>query len=381
MNARTNDRGMRRFIVRSLLFAHPILVAVGIYIWLDPFKVIHHYDSYFTSGGINPIMLNKDFVSTRNWLNHYPRYQYDSYIFGSSRSMFYQMAVWSRCIDAPLSHCYHFDASGETLFGIAKKLDFLQKNKVRIHNALVIMDAHLLKEAGNSSGHLFMKDPLISGEGGLDFQLTCLREFLTANFLQAYIDYKVTGKVKEYMKKEYLMNDIAATYDNITNEIQEKERDELIRTHPEKYYTPIERMFYPRSSNERQAPPVIASEQIILLRQIASVLSAQGSSYKIVISPLYEQVRLNPADLTLLQDLFGTGNVYDFSGINSFTASKYNYYEPEHYLPSVATAIMDSIYHTPGYGSPEVSLPRWQDSATVSASLPEGPSGRPNSPS
>ena len=73
-------------------------------------------------------------------------------------------------------------------------------------------------------------------------------------------------------------------------------------------------------------------------------MDAQHTDYRIVISPLYDQKKIDTTDLQFLRTVFGADKVFDFSGINDMTASIYHYYETSHYLPAIATEIMDSIY-------------------------------------
>jgi hypothetical protein len=89
---------------------------------------------------------------------------------------------------------------------------------------------------------------------------------------------------------------------------------------------------------------VIGVEQKQLLEKIKEVLAEDHTNYKIVISPLYDQLKLNTNDLNYLYLEFGRQNVYDFSGINDITRDKYTYYENSHYRPFIASRIMDSIY-------------------------------------
>ena len=69
------------------------------------------------------------------------------------------------------------------------------------------------------------------------------------------------------------------------------------------------------------------------------------TNYRIIISPLYNQIKLNNQDLDYLKQLFGKDNVFDFSGINKFTKDYNNYYESSHYRPHIAREIMQLIYH------------------------------------
>ncbi|MCX6296671.1 MAG: hypothetical protein NTX97_11510, partial [Bacteroidetes bacterium] len=75
-----------------------------------------------------------------------------------------------------------------------------------------------------------------------------------------------------------------------------------------------------------------------------SILKSHNTQYKIVISPLYNQEKLDPGDLNYLVNLFGGENVFDFSGINFITNDFHNYYETSHYRPFVCDYILNIIY-------------------------------------
>jgi hypothetical protein len=62
---------------------------------------------------------------------------------------------------------------------------------------------------------------------------------------------------------------------------------------------------------------------------------------------LYNQVSFAADDLAVIKTLFGSENVFDFSGINEMTSHVENYYEDSHYRPHVARAIMNEIYRSP----------------------------------
>ena len=333
------------FVAKLLLFSIPFVLFVLLYFYWDPFKVVRYYDSYYLSGQPNYITLNKDYVSTENWIHQYPRYQYDSYIFGNSRSMFYRIGTWKDCIGADSEKCYHFDASAESIFGIAKKLQFLAARHAPVKNALFVIDAGALNKADNSAGHIFVKDPRISGESAIAFQVDFLKDFFDFDFLHALIDFKMTGKIKEYMTKDFLLDDRPFFYDTVTNEVKLSSYDSLIQNDTAAYYKPRRQLFYQRdTTTQKVSPAVIKKEQLKLLKEIRDALLDAKTNYKIVISPLYDQKKLNPADLHVLQDLFGNKNVFDFSGINAVTRNPYNYYETSHYRPPLADSLLKVVY-------------------------------------
>jgi hypothetical protein len=331
------------FILRLLFFSLPLLSLFVFYFWQDPFKVIYHYDSYIESGKPYYIGLNRDYVSTENWVNHYPEYKYDSYIFGNSRSLFYRIESWKNFIGEPASKCYHFDASGETLYGLEKKLRFLAGQNAGIRHSLILLDFYTLQHITNSEGHLFIKDPRTSGQSRLAFQAAFLKSFFSFNFFRTFFDLKLSGRIKQYME-DSIIDGRTFAYDKISNEMTMPLLENLIETDPVRYYEAHRALFYPRKPELQVSDSVIGPGQIKLLESIRNMLKADSSDYRIVVNPLYDQLKLNPADLRLLKNIFGNGNVFDLSGINWFTEDIHHYYETSHYRPYVADSIMALVY-------------------------------------
>jgi len=335
----------RSFLIKLFIFSLPFLLFVGIYFYLDPFKVFKHYDRYFESGQPPYVSRNKDVVSTENWINHFPEFQYDSYIFGNSRSIYWQVNTWKNYIHRDASKCYHFDASGESLYGVTKKILFLDSRNVKINNALLVIDYDVLHNPKPSEGHLFEKDPKTTGQNALAFQVDCLKDFFDFQFLTAYFSLKFTGKVQETAKRDYILDDRPFIYDYVTNEMRQDYYEEIIKKNPEDYYGPRKAVFKERDTTLQKICNVeIRRPQMEMLNAIADVFRRNQTNVRIVISPLYDQQKLNPSDLLYLKKLFGEKNVFDFSGINATTNNVQNYYETSHYRPHVSDSLMKIIY-------------------------------------
>ena len=80
---------MKHFLVKITTFCLPLFILAIIYIITDVFKVIYHYDPYYT--GSDYIGVNMAYGSTMTYINQNPKYHYDSFIFGNSRSLFYEI--------------------------------------------------------------------------------------------------------------------------------------------------------------------------------------------------------------------------------------------------------------------------------------------------
>ena len=124
---------MKPFLKKLLRFLTPILVLLTVflllYVYNDPFKVLKPYDDYSYSR----VFTNRDFVSTAMFIKQYPKHKYNSFIFGSSRTMAYRPEVWGRYVDAD-SGIFVFDAAGESVYGIYHKLKYLDSEKIELKN-------------------------------------------------------------------------------------------------------------------------------------------------------------------------------------------------------------------------------------------------------
>lgn len=334
---------MKKLFFRLLLVLSPLLAVLLLYVCKDPFKVIYHYDSYFKDKDSTvTYATNSDYVATQTFIQNFPAHHYDSYILGGSRSGYYRVSDWEKHINS--TNTYHFNGIFESLYGIDRKLSFIDQQHGRIKNVLIVLDSNLLSEVTDSKGFLAIKHPALTGGSAIRFQLEFVKAFFDRKFLYAYCDHMISGKVKPYMLKDGTMFRTYFFYDAVHNETVQTYVDEQITYHKEQYYNKRKKIFYPRSGQLRIAQPVIKNTQLAMLRNIHSILQKNGTSYKIVINPLYDQVTIAPADLQILQQIFGPEHVYDFSGINDITNDKYNYYENSHYRPQAAARIMDSVY-------------------------------------
>ena len=331
---------MKQFLLRLLLFLSPFIFASILYAVIDPFKVIYSYPEYINTDKNYQVTLNRDFQSTELFLSNCKKYHYDSFIFGNSRSFFYHTTTWKKYIRGD---AYHFNASNEGIYGINGKLKLIERKKVTIKNALIILDGSSLTKIKNSSGHLFIKHPEVSNESWFNFHKEMASAFFTPAII-AYTDLFVTGKYKPYMKSFGIRNKVWK-HDVITNQLSYDLYDKQIAQDPKAYYTDKMEVFSKRNNIETTAYERLnVEERRQILRNIHTILKLHHTNYKIIISPLYDEEKLNPLDLRYLQYLFGTSNVFDFSGKNSFTEPYTNYYEKSHYRPVVCDRIMAIVY-------------------------------------
>lgn len=314
------------------------------YILLDPFKVIWHYDNYQPEKeGEGMVPLSQDYVSSTNFDNHYDEYHYDSYIFGNSRSRCWEVDEWKKYIGDSAS-CYHFDAHGERLIAMKKKIEYVGEKSREMKNVLIILDTQLLSAITyNTAGHIFMITPkLVNYENFIDFHISHFKSFFHPKFLYAYLNYKVTKKVKPTLFNGDFIS-VAEHYDPITNENLRTVKEKEIKNGT--YYTNrIMERFRNGQFPDSVSPVVIKSQQKEMLSDIHEVLKKRQSNYKIVINPMYDQIKINPRDVQVLDSIFGDQNVYDFSGVNQYTKDYRDYYETAHYRIHIAKQLLKEVY-------------------------------------
>ena len=320
-----------------ILILLPLIVMLAVYLAFDPFEVVFRYKTHYN----DPRMpYNWDYNQVETLVNDYSSRRYDSFIFGSSRSMAFLTKDWLPYIT--LSRPFHFAAANESIYGVHRKMLFLSKEKMPIRNALVVLDSQLLSQVNNSSGFLYLKHPKLSGESSLTFHLTFFRSFIEVPFLIGYLDYKLTGKVRPLFKDKF---NEGVSYDRITGDKFLPEKEKAIEETPEAYYNKLRSVFYPRDfSKQEYSQEVLGSIQVGYLRDIRKVFDENRTDYRIIISPNYDLKRLSPVDIKEIHEIFGRDRVYDYSGINRFTRDMHNYYENSHFRTRVGKEILREIY-------------------------------------
>lgn len=332
---------MKKFILNILRFiligSTPIFLFLIGYLIYDPFKVLYDYSNY----SYPHVNLNRDYISTEMFINNYEKYNYNSFVFGSSRTLAFKPSSWKEYL-RPNDSPYMFDASAESIYGIYTKLKYLDSIHAKIDNALIIIcrDASFNNTA-NHKGHLFIKDPHTSRENRLFFQFSFFKAYLSPKFLLSFYTYTFTKRVQPFMNG--FIEDRKIGYDSITNELSIIDQENEVMKDPTQYYLKRENLFYKRQNETIDTVDRIDSKYMFMLKEIKSILLKHKTKYKVIISPLYEQIKINPKDLEILKSIFSP-DFYDFSGKNSFTESKFNYYETSHFRPIVGDSILKIIY-------------------------------------
>lgn len=327
-------RDAARLAVKIFVFALPLAAAIGLYISDDPFMVLRDYSIYDSD-----IILDENYVGWKIYRSRKDSAGFNSFILGNSCTLAYRCGEWEKHLPEG-SRAVRLFGNGEPVKAIQLKLEALERDGTEISNVLMILDRASLEKTGLYREYINLLPPEVSGRPEAEIQSSFLQGFLMPDFLFPYLKYRITGRIPENGK-----------YFNRHGRIRNPEnndcinpRDRMIEEEGESYWECRRYEFPVQNGKGTDAAKVLGPQQIQILESIRGLLQRNSTSYRLVISPDYNGIRLNPDDRKILEEIFGTDNVYDFSGNDMFTSDYHNYYEQHHYRPSVGTSIMEIIY-------------------------------------
>lgn len=323
-----------RLIKKMLLFSLPFWLVVALYIKDDPYRVLRHYRTY-----VSILTLNEEYVGWQTYLNNRDSIPFNSFILGNSCTMAFRCGEWEKYLNG--DRAIRLFGNAESMMAIYKKLLALEREHADLKNVLMILDNSSLSKNYLLTGSSHILPPAISGQNPISAQLEFLQTFFTPDVLFPYLSYKLTGKIGRSMKAFNLYGKVR----NPINNDALNPREKMIEKEGEHYWIERKKEFPNRSGIHVFAGQAIFDAQKKLLMDIAGLLRKHSTSVKIVLSPDYKQEKINPNDVMILKSLFGEKNVYDFSGINEYTADIHNFYEKGHYRPVLGNKLLKQLYN------------------------------------
>ena len=323
---------MKRFVRNIILIFIPAFLLLAWYIIDDPFMLYWQYD-HLNEFGQRKQCVNDAYRGIR-WMDRYDdSMHYNSFVIGSSRSSFYYVEDWKQYLAEDAS-CFHFSQNGDNLFGSWQRIQYLYNRFERIDNILLIVDAGYLGNMKLHSGHLYRQPWQVTGKDDFfEFNRECIIAFFSWEYQK-----RVWGLSHEDTQLHYY-------YIPEYNELYKDGAETLLDSNPDAYYALLDDGFmYQRSGEEGMADAVILEEQKHALMDIQNLFQSHHTDYRIVISPMFDQIKMNPQDVLILKEIFGADKVFDFSGVNEYTNDVSNYYEKNHYRPKLCKQLLKQIY-------------------------------------
>ena len=337
-----HKRPLLRFIVKSLLAAAPVLAVAALYLWRDPFGVVHPYERAFTV--VDGVAVNKNagFVAVESFKRHNARLHYNAFILGSSMSQYYRAQWWQRHLPPQASVC-HLDASMETVEGLLNKMRFVNRHGARIEHALIVMEEEMLHREPSTTRLLWLQHPATTPQHDwLDFH----NAFFNAFKQWPYFKFAIAPHryAHELEQRGMMTGDIPARIEDI-NESYYPVLDSLIEHHPEQFFTPSKLAGMRHTELPQPIRPAIEGKRLRQLLALRALLERNRTSFIIIVPPRYHRPTLHPVDLAMLRQIFGVENVHDFSRDSALNDNPRLYYDqPAHLIASRCKLLLDSAY-------------------------------------
>jgi len=349
---------MKRFVLLSLLALLPALLVVALYVIKDPFHVIKPYcGKIYNPGDSLSLTINWGHVSVESYEYFDPQRHFDSFIFGSSLSGYYLIKDWAPHLPDG-ARPFHFNASRETLHGILNKLNWLTHRGVKIKHALIIIEDEMLMRQPLDNDVLFVQHPQTTREvSWWKFHQLFFNAYRQPDLL-AYLLFP--GPMTQRVLDEgYATTDVSNRIESI-NEGYYAWADSVIDVNPGAFYTPEHIARYSLPLKEMPCPVKINNQVAELLKEIHSVLDAQGTDYQIIIPPHYGYEAMDSRDLYAMEQIFGAARVHDYSHDPELGSNVRYYYDDGHLIARECARLMDSAYNTVTLPSPFLDLDNHQ---------------------
>lgn len=342
-----DTKNILRFILKVLLMMTPIVVpALLFYIIADPFKAVRQYEVYYPAPDVNPVRvgLNKGVVTIADYKQRTAiGHRYDSFIFGSSISCFYDADEWKRCLGDESAEVFHFDSSGESIEQMSQKVNFLDKSGAKLRHALVVLDPIIMGNA-TPDGPAFVSPPEFNPSlwHWAKYHYTFFRASTNADFFKNYLPALVYGRPFDIAHNQ-LFETQPIVYNPLRNQESLPAWDKMISENPDSFY--VDHPLIDSPDTLSVSASIIDDNKKRYLQLIASVFEKHHTDFRIVVGANRRMITLNPADKATLESVFGRDRVYDLSrSMAPFLKADTMLYDNTHYRPTLATMIMHEVY-------------------------------------
>lgn len=332
---------MRKFLSYfSLFYLLPVALYASLILLLDPLKCFRVYKDYYKGSFISP---NRENVVIQLFEQVHNRPAINSFILGNSCSHAFKIKNWENYLPKG-SKGFHLDAYRETIYGIFKKLDYLDRSGNRIDNALIVIDESVFSKKFDSYMYVIPKklDPEHSS-----FYSEHLKVLTSVKFMTAYAYYSVFRK-NSSLTEEFKFTEKQPQSDNSTGDLFYLP-DTEIRNDSVSFFNKLSKEDWVQRKNlidlnGNDSYEGITRQNTDYLKKIAEILKRHKTYYKIIINPLYNQEKMPSEMVQLLNVVFGADNIYDMSGVNAITTDYRNYYDGIHYRPIAADKMLQIVY-------------------------------------
>lgn len=336
------QKGMKKFVLLTLLALLPVFAYVALYVVMDPFRIIHRYHGVAVLPGDSLERIpNKRYVAIEGFKIYNPREHFDSFIFGSSISSNFLASEWKKFLPDSAS-VYHFTEGAQTLTGIRDELKYLIDHDVKVRHAMFVMEEEMFRRPKRYEEMPFMPHPDVSPEmNWLHFHRVHFNAFRDPDIL-LYNLYP-TEAVTRRLLSDGKMTTVPCERNEVINEDYSTALDTLILRHAQDYYSQVPWLVEMQPRPEPM-PLSIDNEAADVLRDIARLLNENNIDYIVIVPPRFRIQGLSAFDQALLNEIFGADHVNDFSWDMELINDLHSYYDGTHILTHRCSELIARCY-------------------------------------
>lgn len=332
---------MKRFLINIIcIVLIPVLLVLGIFVWTDPFKILHPFNIHDIDA------TNREYLSTELFLMNKDSVSYDSFIFSSSRGGGLNTYTWKMFLPDG-SQPFLFQAWSESLTGIELKMRYIDEQGIPMRNALILLDIPgSFSDEQLPKAALSMKHYLFTGTPKWIYVLRQFENFLgkPSEWVKS-VEHKLSGYHEECVSN-LITNDWDRTNSEHYDTVPTWDSLQNMSAHTRQLL--LDQVSYQTDTDIVECQPVITHEFEAQLRHIKALLDKHQTDYHIIVTPGYAYTNsyINSADLVFLESIFGADRVHDYSRRFGITKDYRYFQDPSHFGQRAGWVMLHEIYES-----------------------------------
>jgi hypothetical protein len=343
------QKGLKKLFLQLFLLALPLLCILLSFFVFDPYGFFLPLEEKPNS----LIPISDDYIAVERFLKYNPEKNYNSFTFGNSKTLAYLSSDW--CAHITTCSAFKFGVPGECIYNIYNKLKLIDKQGNHIDNVLLIFDNKLFVNYKNTQkffqGPAYLHHPYSKDGSWMEFYTDYLKFYFSDFAFLKVAEYKLTNKytpaMTAFFKNPSEMDDInkGIQFFPFTNEVINTDAEKELESDSSSYYEKNKSKFASRKLLQKENRPwEIHPEDLINMQEMFALFKKHHTNFKIILGPNFDQIPFPTKQKNELSSIFGSENIYDFTGENSYTNAVSNYYEQSHYRTKVGKSILEKIY-------------------------------------
>lgn len=342
-------KAILKFVVKAILAPLPVIAPfLAFYIWCNPFEDLSGHSPFLMSSNQVQVGLNKGMITVRNYEIQKERgHRYNAFIFGSSISCYYDTDHWVNLLKQQTSDSdfrpYHFDSSSESLEQMADKIEYIDKSGDTLKYALIVLDPIIMSHDTDDSPMSINPPQFTPGLiHRFKFHYIFFRASTNSDFFKSWVPGKLNG-TPYFIGRKPIFETQPIVYNPLNNQESIPQWELMISQNVKNFYD--KHPLIPSPDSIKIGPSILTRAKIDAMERVANIFKQHNTNYQIIIGPNRRKQALNPEDLILLNGIFGSARVNDFSiSRANDLANDTLLYDNIHYRSLYADSLMNAVY-------------------------------------